>query len=81
MVGPCSRGFTTTGSAWRSGAPGGVDGDGCWALVDRGTVDRRRRLAADLTPPGAYDVDVFIPAAFADATVTYVVVDATAGTR
>jgi len=79
-IGPCGRGFSTVGSSWRSGAPNGVAGDELWALSSGsrsvGVATWRPTIA-----PGAYAISAFVPAAFADAVVRYVVRDASGGHR
>ena len=77
-VGPCGRGFSATGSAWRSGAPGGVEGDELWALSSESRTAGHATWRPGLAP-GHYSVAAYVPAAFADAVVTYVVVDARGG--
>ena len=77
-VGPCGRGFSATGSAWRSGAPGGVEGDELWAPSSESRTASHATWRPGLAP-GHYAVAAYVPAAFADAVVTYVVVDARGG--
>ena len=79
-VGPCGRGFSTSGTSWRSGSPGGMAGDELWAVSTKarssGTATWRPRV-----PPGDYEVSAYVPAAFADAVIAYVVHDAMGGHR
>ena len=74
-VGPCGRWFSTTGSTWHTGAPEGVERQELWAFSGSQAADTASwapRLGA-----GRYTVAAYLPALFDDATVTYVVADAT----
>jgi hypothetical protein len=79
-VGPCGRGFSTSGSSWRSGAPGGVMGQELWALSTGSRSDGSATWRPAVAP-GEYAISAFVPATFADAVAAYVVRDATGGHR
>jgi hypothetical protein len=79
-IGPCGRGFSTRGSAWRSGAPNGVEGDELWALSSGSRSDGVATWRPTIAP-GAYAISAFVPATFADAVVGYVVREASGGHR
>ena len=75
VIGPCGRGFATTGSTWHSGAPKGIRGQELWAFSSGAEGQDTATWAASL-PAGAYRVSAFLPDLFSDANVTYVVTDA-----
>ncbi len=79
-MGPCGRGFSTSGSSWHSGAPSGVVGDELWALSSGSQSDGAATWRPTIAP-GDYAISAFIPATFADAVVAYVVRDASGGHR
>jgi hypothetical protein len=79
-VGPCGRGFSALGPAWRSGAPDGMRGHELWALSTGSRSDGSATWRPTVVP-GFYEVSAFVPATFADAVVSYVVRDATGGHR
>lgn len=79
-IGPCGRGFSTSGSSWHSGAPSGVVGDELWALSSGSRSDGAATWRPTIAP-GAHAISAFIPATFADAVVAYIVRDATGGHR
>jgi hypothetical protein len=74
VVGPCGAGFSAAGPSWRSGAPGGVEGQELWAFATRGSTDTATWHAA--VAPGRYAVSAFLPRLFDDAVATYEVHDA-----
>jgi Fibronectin type III domain/Bacterial Ig-like domain (group 3) len=79
-VGPCGQWFTTTGTTWRSGSPGGIERQELWSFSS-GVAGQD---TATWDPPlatGSYQVSAFLPAAFDDANVTYVVADAVGSHR
>lgn len=79
-VGPCGHDFSTTGTTWRSGSPGGVRGQELWAFSTGVPGDDTATWAPALAP-GTYAVAAFLPTNFDDANVSYVVTDATGGHR
>ncbi|HEV3212845.1 MAG TPA: Ig-like domain repeat protein [Acidimicrobiales bacterium] len=75
VLGPCGRGFTTSGTTWQSGAPEGIRGQELWAFSS-GTAGEDTASWVPSLAAGAYRVSAFLPALFSDANVTYVVTDA-----
>lgn len=79
-IGPCGRGFSTSGSSWHSGAPSGVVGDELWALSSGSRSDGAATWRPTIAR-GEYSISAFVPATFADAVVAYVVRDASGAHR
>jgi len=75
VVGPCGRGFMTTGGTWHSAAREGIRGQELWSF-STGAVGQDTVSWAPALPAGTYKVAAFLPALFSDANVTYDVTDA-----
>jgi Fibronectin type III domain len=80
VVTTCGAAFSVRGAAWHWAPLAGFAGDELWAFASRGTSHGAATWRPKLSA-GTYEVEALVPAQFADATASYVVVDADRGHR
>lgn len=80
VVTTCGAAFSVRGAAWHWAPLSGFAADELWAFATHGASKGAATWSPKLSA-GTYEVEALVPAQFADATASYVVVDAHGGHR